>query len=456
MKGNQMCRSLVLLVAFSCAIVAGATAVGAADGSRTRPNVIVILADDLGYGDLGCHGCKDIRTPHIDSLAASGIRCTSGYAAHSFCSPTRASLMTGRYQHRFGHENNPKWDPADDKLGLPLSQITIADVMKEAGYVTGAVGKWHLGAAPRFHPNRRGFAEYFGFIGGGHMYLPDRKGAAEYLVPLMRNQESVDEREYLTDAFSREAIGFIERNKDRPFFLYLAYNAVHGPLQAPPKYLDRFKEIGDQNRRTYAAMLSAMDDGVGQVLATLGELRLEGNTLVFFLSDNGGPIAPNSSTNTPLRGAKGQLFEGGIRVPFLVQWKGVLKPGVCDEPVSTIDFLPTIAAVCGARVPASARLDGVDFMPHLSGRTKTPPHERLFWRVSGGASWAVREGNWKLVHGGQSDQLFDLSQDISEQTNLAAQQQDVVASLTRAYEEWNRDNIEPLWENPQTGRQRRP
>jgi len=456
MKGNQMCRSLVFLTGFSCAIVVGATAVGAADGSRTRPNVIVILADDLGYGDLGCHGCKDIRTPHIDSLAASGIRCTSGYAGHSFCSPTRASLMTGRYQHRFGHENNPKWDPADNKLGLPLSQITIADVMKEAGYVTGAVGKWHLGAAPVFHPNRRGFAEYFGFIGGGHMYLPDRKGAAEYLVPLMRNQESVDEKEYLTDAFSREAVGFIERNKDRPFFLYLAYNAVHGPLQAPPKYLDRFKEISDQNRRTYAAMLSAMDDGVGQVLATLGELRLEGNTLVFFLSDNGGPIAPNSSTNTPLRGAKGQLFEGGIRVPFLVQWKGVLKPCVCDEPVSTIDFLPTVAAVCGARVPASLKLDGVDFMPYLSGRTKTPPHERLFWRVSGGASWAVREGNWKLVHGGQSDQLFDLSQDISEQANLAAQQQDVVASLTRAYEEWNRDNIEPLWENPQAGRQRRP
>lgn len=440
-----MRKNRIFLTGVSTLIVAATTA-AAANTAPPKPNVIVILSDDMGYGDLGCHGCKDIRTPHIDSLAAAGIRCTSGYAAHSFCSPTRASLMTGRYQHRFGHENNPKWEPDNDKLGLPLSEVTIADVMKEAGYVTGAVGKWHLGAAPRFHPNKRGFTDYFGFLGGGHMYLPDRQGTAEYVIPLMRNQESITETEYLTDAFSREAVAFIERNKARPFFLYLAYNAVHGPLQAPAKYLDRFKTISDQNRRTYAAMLSAMDDGIGRILAKLRELNIEEKTLVFFLNDNGGPLHKNASTNTPLRGAKGQLIEGGIRVAFMVCWKGVLKPGIYDEPVSTIDLLPTIAAVCGAKVPESAKLDGVNFMPHLSGQLKTPPHERLFWRQGGGNVWAVREGRWKLVHNQQEGtKLFDLSKDIAEQNDLAARERPVVDRLTKAYETWNRDNIAPLW-----------
>ncbi len=449
-----MRKNRIFLSGVSTLLVA-ATTVAAANTAPPKPNVIVILSDDMGYGDLGCHGCKDTRTPHIDSLAAAGIRCTSGYAAHSFCSPTRASLMTGRYQHRFGHENNPKWDPADDKLGLPLSEVTIADVMKDAGYATGAIGKWHLGAAPGLHPNKRGFADYFGFLGGGHIYLPDRKGGAEYQIPLMRNQENLDEKDYLTDAFSREAVAFIERNKAKPFFLYLAYNAVHGPLQAPAKYLDRFETISDQNRRTYAAMLSAMDDGIGQILARLRELNIEENTLVFFLNDNGGPLEKNASTNVPLRGAKGQLFEGGIRVPFIIRWKGVLKPGVYNEPVSTIDLLPTIAAVCGAKVPSAAKLDGRDFMPHLLGQIKTPPHERLFWRMGGGNAWAVREGCWKLVHSRQEGpRLFDLKKDISEQHDLAAVEREVVDRLTRAYETWNRDNIEPLWQNPQTRQQR--
>lgn len=451
-----MFRTVAMLsLALTLVVAAAATAL-AAETAPTRPNVIIILADDMGYGDLGCHGCKDIPTPHIDSLAAGGIRCTSGYAAHSFCSPTRASLMTGRYQHRFGHENNPKWDPADDNLGLPLSQVTIADVMKEAGYATGAIGKWHLGAAPCFHPNKRGFTDYFGFLGGGHSYLPGVKGIAEYQIPLMRNRESIDENDYLTDAFSREAVAFIDRNKNNPFFLYLAYNAVHGPLQAPPKYLDRLAGITDERRRTYAAMLSALDDGVGQITSKLRELKIEDSTLVIFLNDNGGPLEKNASTNTPLRGAKGQLYEGGIRVPFIARWKGVLKPGVCDQPISTIDLLPTVAAVCGARVPSSVKLDGVDFMPHVKGAVKTPPHERLFWRVSGGTAWAVREGKWKLLHSEQGGtQLFDLANDISEQTDVSAQQQEVVTRLTGAYEKWNRDNIAPLWQNPQSTQPRR-
>ena len=255
-----------------------------------RPNVIVIFADDLGYADVGFNGCKDIPTPHIDSLARQGVRCTNGYVSHPFCSPTRAGFMTGRYQHRFGHENNPAWLPQDADVGLPLDQITLPQILQKAGYVTGAIGKWHLGAEPRFHPNERGFTEYFGFLGGGHVYIPGSKGGVEYTIPVLRNKEPVDEKEYMTDALSREAAAFITRHSRaerdslpkaarragaeapgnaEPFFLYLAYNAVHTPLQAPDKYLSRFLGITDERRRTYAAMTSAMDDGIGQVLAAV-------------------------------------------------------------------------------------------------------------------------------------------------------------------------------------------
>ena len=209
--------SLMLL-----AMLGAAVSVAPLQAAGRKPNVIVILADDLGYADVGCHGCKDVPTPNIDSLARGGVRFTSGYVSHPFCSPTRAGLLTGRYQQHFGHETNPKWEPDNDKVGLPLDQVTVADVMKKAGYVTGAVGKWHLGAAPCFHPNRRGFVEYFGFLGGGHHYFTDRPAGVEFSIPLMRNQTNIEEKEYLTDAFSREAVAFVERHKDKPFFLYLA------------------------------------------------------------------------------------------------------------------------------------------------------------------------------------------------------------------------------------------
>lgn len=213
--------------------------------------------------------------------------------------------MTGRYQQRFGHENNPAWLPEDTKVGLPMSQVTIADVLKKAGYVTGAIGKWHLGAAPCFHPNERGFTEYFGFLGGGHMYLPGTKGGVEYMVPLLRNKEPLELKEYMTDVLSQEAVAFIAQHKAKPFYLYLAYNAVHTPLQAPEKYLSRFAGIADEKRRTYAAMTSAMDDGVGRVLAALRNHGLERDTLIFFFSDNGGPITVVPCSNAPLRGGKG-------------------------------------------------------------------------------------------------------------------------------------------------------
>ena len=422
----------------------------AADAGR-RPNVVVILADDYGYADVGFNGCKDIPTPHIDSLAAHGVRCTSGYVSHPFCSPTRAGLMAGRYQQRFGHENNPAWLPEDTKVGLPLTQVTVADVLARAGYVTGAVGKWHLGAAPCFHPNERGFREYFGFLGGGHIYLPDSKGGVEYNAPLLRNNTPQEFRGYMTDLLTDEAVAFIGRNKAGPFYLYLAYNAVHTPLQAPEKYLSRFPGIADDKRRSYAAMTSAMDDGVGRVLAALREHELERDTLVFFFSDNGGPITVVPCSNAPLRGGKGQVFEGGVRVPFVVQWRGRLpERAVYKEPVISLDVFPTAAAAAGAKLPDALKLDGVNILPHLAGEIKTPPHDRLFWRSGGGVAWAVREGPYKLLKQGKDGvpQLFDLNSDIGETKDLIGEHADVAARLQKAYDVWNAELVPPLFESP--------
>jgi arylsulfatase A-like enzyme len=422
----------------------------AADPAVGRPNVVIILSDDQGYADVGCQGCKDVPTPHIDSIAKNGTRCTNGYVSHPFCSPTRAGLMTGRYQQRFGHENNPKYDPHDESLGLPLTPTTVADVLKSTGYATGAVGKWHLGAAPHFHPTRRGFAEYFGFLGGGHQYLPVPARAAEYAIPLQRNRDNVTETEYLTDAFSREAAAFIDRHQKEPFFLYLAYNAVHTPMQAPPKYLERVAGIADPKRRTYAAMLSALDDGVGRVLAKLRERGLEEKTLVVFLSDNGGPPAANGSRNDPLRGAKGDVFEGGIRVPFLVQWKGHLPTGVTfDDPVISLDLFPTVLSAAGTTPPAGVKLDGVNVLPYLLKERPGAPHERLFWRTDGGTRWAVRQGRHKLLNAGDGKpQLYDLAADISETHDLAAANPQLVSQLQAAYTAWNAELVKPLWPNP--------
>ncbi len=424
------------------------------DGPAPRPNVIVILADDLGYADLGCHGAKDIPTPHLDALAAGGVRCTSGTVSHPFCSPTRAGLLAGRYQQRFGHENNPKWDPADETLGLPVQVPTVADALRAAGYRTGAVGKWHLGAAPRFHPNRRGFDEYFGILGGGHQYFPVARSAAEYSIPVDRNGQAVDEPEYLTRAFSREAAAFVERHRGRPFFLYLAYNAPHTPMQAPKETVAKFASIADEKRRTYAAMVSEVDDGVGLVLRRLRELGLEERTLVFFLSDNGGPPSANASSNGPLRGAKGQVYEGGIRVPFLVRWPGRLRAGATyDAPVSSIDLFATAAAAAGARAEG---LEGVDLVPYLAGEKAGVPHERLFWRSGGGERWAVREGNWKLLDAGEGRMLFDLAADPGETTDLASKHPDVAERLARAYADWDRGNVKPLWDNPRAAPRKQP
>jgi arylsulfatase A-like enzyme len=424
-----------------------------APASPPPPNFLVIVADDLGYADLGFQGCKDIPTPHLDKLAASGLRFTNGYVTHPFCSPTRAGLLTGRYQQRFGHENNPAWLPESTVAGLPLSQTTLPQVLKTAGYATGAVGKWHLGAHPQFHPNRRGFDEYFGLLGGGHIYLPDAKGGVEYTIPLDRNGRPEPFVGHLTEVLGREAAASVRRHRGRPWFLYLAFNAPHTPLQVTEKHLARVKHIADETRRSYAGLVVGLDDAVGEVMAALKDSGQADRTLVWFFSDNGGPVSVTHSDNSPLRGAKGQVYEGGVRVPFVMAWPGHLPAGgTYAQPVNTLDVFATAAALAGAKVPASHQLEGVDLMPFLRGDKAGAPHERLFWRSGGGARFAVREGDWKLV-GGESAglELYNLAADIGETRNVADTQPDVMARLRRAYDEWNRGNIAPIFESPRAG-----
>ncbi|MEW5870603.1 MAG: sulfatase-like hydrolase/transferase [Chloroflexota bacterium] len=397
--------------------------------STARPNLILILADDLGYAGLGCQG-GDLPTPNIDSLTAGGVRAASGYVTCPVCAPTRAGLLTGRYQQRFGFETNP--GPGDETSGLPLSEKIIPEYLKELGYATAMFGKWHLGSSPEQQPTQRGFDEFFGFLGGSHSYLP---GERQTGGPLLRGDTPVQEAAYLTDALRGEALSFIDRRQHEPFFLYLAFNAVHTPLQAPDEYMQRFTHIADEARRTHAAMLAALDDAVGAVLNKLAETGLEQDTLVVFLSDNGGPTAQTTASNAPLRGGKATLYEGGVRVPFLLRWPRRLPAGlVYTQPIASLDLLPTLLSAAGAA--SSAQLDGVDLLPHLSGSQPAAPHDQLYWRMR--QQWALRSGDWKLVQteGGRRPMLFNLAEDLSEQNDLSTQEPARLRTLRSQYQAW--------------------
>jgi arylsulfatase A-like enzyme len=406
-------------------------------GAKTRkPNIVILLADDLGYADVGFHGCKDIPTPNLDALARQSVRFSSGYVSGPYCSPTRAGLLTGRYQNRFGHEFNP-----GGPNGMPTQEVTLAQRLRDLGYVTGLVGKWHLGASPKMVPTARGFQEFFGFLAGAHSYM-DGTG-------IQRGKMPAPEKEYLTEALAREATGFIDKHAHEPFFLYLAFNAVHTPMEATDKYLKRFPDIQDKMRRTYAAMLSAMDDAIGQVTAKLRAKGIEEDTLIFFFSDNGGPTMVgttiNASRNFPLRGSKRQTLEGGIRVPFLVSWKGRLPAGtVYEQPIIALDVLPTALAAAGKEVPADWKIDGVNLLPFLEGKNAKAPHEILFWRF--GDMKAVRKGDWNLVQYDNTGlQLYNLKEDIGQQKDLAREHKDKLQELQTAWNAWNAELVPPLW-----------
>lgn len=435
------------VIAWSALIVVVFTAAAAwAEASRERgPNVVIIVADDLGYADVGCQGqSRDVRTPNIDSIAKAGVRFTNGYVSCPVCSPTRAGLMTGRYQQRFGFEQNPL-EKEIDRFGLPLDEITLPAQMKKAGYVTGMVGKWHLGDRPEFRPPKRGFDEFFGFVGGAHGYVNNKVAATKSANAIRRGDEPVGESAYLTDAFSREAVSFIERHKSEPFFLYLPYNAVHTPQQAPPKYVARFKNVKDKRRQMALAMLSALDDGVGRVLDKLREHKLEENTLVIFFSDNGGPTQANGSRNTPFRGHKGETLEGGIRIPFMMQWPGHLPAAKVDDRVIVqLDIFPTVLGVAGGDVPKDRTIDGKDLLPYLMGKNAEPVHNALYWRF--GPRRAMLTGDWKLHwNGDEPPQLFDLAKDPGETNDLAAANAPVVERMMASWKEWDAQLMKPRW-----------
>ena len=416
-----------------------------------RPNVVVILADDLGYGELGFQGRSDFATPHLDSISSNGVRFTNGYVSAPFCCPSRAGLMTGRYQTRFGHEMNVVGKRnLDPKIGLPLTEKTMANHFQDAGYRTGLIGKWHLGG----HPMDRGFDEFYGFLHEGHFYYPPPyRGAVTRLRdneppydddnPLMRGRNVVEERSYLTDALGREASSFIERSGEKPFFLYLAFNAIHSPMQAPVGLMSEFEGLRGEQRRLFAAMTRAMDNATGRVLETLRARGLEQDTLVFFLSDNGGPTAELTSSNAPLRGGKGQLYEGGIRVPFACRWKGRIAAGrVSDETVSALDLLPTAMSAAGLTLPTN--LDGVNLMPHLGDSAKPVERKSLFWRY--GQNLAMRKGQGKVVNQRSTDfQLFDLASDPAETNDLSVLRADMKKQLLAELEATNREMAAPLW-----------
>lgn len=431
-----------------CLMTAGwLLSVTTAATAAEKPNILIIVGDDMGYADVGFHGCQDIPTPHLDRLAADGVRCTNGYVTGPYCSPTRAGLMTGRYQQRFGHEFNP----GGKEAGLPVGETTLAQRLKGAGYRTALIGKWHLGEEDRFHPQQRGFDELFGFLGGAHDYFSD-KG-------LLRDREPVKTAEYLTDAIGREGAGFIWRNAQRPWFLALTFNAVHTPMQADDARLMKFASIENKTRRTYAAMMFAMDEAIGRVRQTLAETKQAERTLIVFISDNGGPTMPgvtvNGSDNAPLRGSKRTTLEGGIRVPFLVTWPGRLKPAVYDQPVIQLDAHATALAIAGAK--AETPLDGVNLLPYLSGEQTGSPHSALYWRF--GEQLAIRMGDYKLVRydnnadtltgkGGQGVspvRLYNLKTDIGETQDLAAAQPETVKSLQSTWDAWNATLVKPLW-----------
>ena len=431
-------------------------ALGGAQGRLDRPNIVLILADDLGYAGIGCQGATDIPTPHIDALAANGVRMTDGYATCPVCAPTRAGLLSGRYQQRFGFETNPGPEAyADQNFGLPRSERTIAERLKELGYATGMFGKWHVGYKPGLTPPDRGFDEFFGFLSGANDYVPPvgRRSARQ---PILRGTKTVEENEYLTDAFGREAVNFIERHKDHPFFCYVPFNAVHSPLQAASKYLKRFEHIADQKRRIHCAMVAAMDDNVGRVMEALRRHGLEERTLVIFLSDNGGPTPETTASNAPLRGYKGQVLEGGIRVPFIVRWKGKLPEGkVYDRPVLSLDIAPTVMAAAGNPAGPGDRLDGVDLTPYLLGTTTGAPHGALYWRFYD--QRAIRMGDWKLVRANRETRwsLYHLKRDIGEARDLADREAGKVKELEAAWNAWNAELQDPLWRRQDARTQRR-
>lgn len=429
----------------------------AQNSDDNKPNIIIFMADDMGYADAGFTGAKDIKTPNLDALASNGVIFTQGYANHPFCGPSRAALLSGRYPYRFGFETNPAYDPANPLMGIDPKEKLFPARLQEAGYVTGGVGKWHLGASQVHHPNNRGFDYFYGFLGGGHDYFTidlTKEVWEGYKQGLIRNDQPAGFEGYLTTALSRDAAQFVKNNKDNPFFLYVAYNAPHQPLQAPEEDIKRYSHIKDGQRRRYAAMVDVMDRGIGEVINELKNSGIYENTLIFFLSDNGGPQpnpktgkGGNASSNEPFRGGKGNMYEGGVHVPFIASWPNKIKAGITyDYPVNSLDIARTAVDLAGADATSAQPMEGVNLIPYVLGEKKGAPHDAIFWRGGNGKIWSVVSGDkMKYVKdkdsGQKEPELFDLPKDITESKDISGQNPKVAYKLKTEWEAWDKMNI---------------
>ena len=443
-KTKKMKKTLILLVFMIFHMTINA---------QKKPNIVFLFCDDAGYADFGFQGSDVMITPNLDKLAKNGVKFTQAYVTDATCAPSRAGLMTGKYQQRFGYEeinvpgymsDNSKF-LADD-MGLPLDQVTMANYLKNLGYTNQMIGKWHLGDADRFHPLKRGFDEFYGFRGGDRSYFAYEEVPKGHLDKRMESGfGNFEEPEYYaTDVFADKAISFIERNQDKPFFVYLAFNAVHTPMEAAPEDLKKFPNLIGK-RKEVAAMTLALDRACGKVLDKLKELGLEENTIVVFSNDNGGPTDKNASINLPLSGTKSNHLEGGLRVPFLISWPNHLKANTTyNYPVSTLDLLPTFYAAGGGDVANLKDIDGVNLVPYINGENKARPHETLYWKKENRSDF--REGDWKLLtFPDRPAELYNISKDISEQKDLARKYPKRLRDMYKKLFNWELTLERPLW-----------
>lgn len=421
--------------------------------AQKKPNIIFLFSDDAGYADFGFQGSKIMKTPNLDKLSKEGVKFTQGYVTDATCGPSRAGLITGKYQQRFGYEeiNVPGYMSENSKylgddMGLPLDQVTMADYLKKLGYTSAMYGKWHLGDADRFHPLKRGFDEFYGFRGGDRSYFAYKQVPKGHLDKRMeRDFGNFEEPNgYATDVFADKAISFMERNKDNPFFIYLAFNAVHTPMEATPEDLAKFPNLNGK-RQQVAAMTLALDRASGRVLDKLKELGLEDNTIIVFSNDNGGPTDKNASLNLPLSGTKSNHLEGGLRVPYLIKWPGKIKAGqVYNYPVSTLDLLPTFYAAGGGDIADLKDIDGVNLVPFVNGENKVRPHEDLFWKKE--TRSVYRHNDWKLIRfPDRPAELYDISKDFAEQNNLATKNPERLRSMYKKLFQWELTLDRPIW-----------
>lgn len=417
--------------------------------AASKPNVVVIYSDDAGYADFGfqpvCAPEMKKLTPHIDSIARDGVRLSNAYMSGSVCSPSRAGLMTGRYQGRFGYDNNL---PPGTKSGLDLDETFGVKRLQKLGYKTGLIGKWHLGYPAEYHPNERGYDWFYGLLQGSRPYYPMDNPSPHRVI--LDNRTPTPESGYVTDRFGDGACKFIEENKDNPFYLFVSFTAPHAPNQPDKEDLERIKHIEKKGRRNYAGLIVSLDDNVGKILKCLKDNGLEDDTLVIFTNDNGGQTATGAD-NGKLKGKKGTLWEGGVRVPWAMRWPGKIKPGsVIDDAVISLDILPTVVEMSGNKVDESWKLDGRSLLPVMTGKVESMPERALHWRQHGSeGSIAIRDGDWKLIHNrkeeGAEPELYDLSKDVGESKNLADAHPDVVARLTEKMKAWESKLERPRW-----------